>query len=176
MTVQLLNNGTNVLVPPTYSAPPVVPYAGRLVVMTQDYVSTTTLWSPIESIVFTTSLLPVQNEQQAPPNREGSKNIGISTTTAQSQFQPIITDIAIDHRNGNASANRQQIYYLPTAEYRMADFQSSKTAIRSIDIKVFWKNRLDNQLYPMSMYNLSSVSIKLMFRRKNAAPKSERNY
>jgi hypothetical protein len=60
------------------------------------------------------------------------------------------------------------LYYAPTAEYRMADFQNSKTEIKNIDVQVFWKNRLNNQLYPVSMYNLSSVSIKIMFRKKNA--------
>jgi hypothetical protein len=65
------------------------------------------------------------------------------------------------------------IYYAPSAEYRMADFQNSKQDIRNIDIQVFWKNRLDNQLYPVSMFNLSSVSFKLMFRKKTYLAKGE---
>jgi hypothetical protein len=67
------------------------------------------------------------------------------------------------------------IYYAPSAEYRMADFQNSKADIRSIDVQVWWRNRLDNNLYPLSMFNLSSVSIKLMFRKKVNLAKSERN-
>jgi hypothetical protein len=39
--------------------------------------------------------------------------------------------------------------------------------ITNIDIQVFWKNRLDNKLYPIRMFNYSSVSMKMMFRRKN---------
>ena len=93
--------------------------------------------------------------------------MGNSTTTAQSAFQPIITDVA-QSLNSDPTAWRKMLYYAPTAEYRMADFQNSKTEIKNIDVQVFWKNRLNNQLYPVSMYNLSSVSIKIMFRKKNA--------
>jgi hypothetical protein len=141
--------------------------------MTQNYVSTSTLWSPIDSIVFTSTLLPLQNEQTAPPNTLGTRNTGNSTATSQSAFSPIITDVSLD-LGSDPSAYRKMIYYAPSAEYRMADFQNSKQDIRNIDIQVFWKNRLDNQLYPVSMFNLSSVSFKLMFRKKQMS-KGEEN-
>jgi len=144
-----------------------------VVVMTQDYASTSTLWSPIDSIVFTTALLPVQNEQTAPPNVLGRQNVGNSSATSASAFSPIITDIALDLGN-DGTAWRKMLYYSPSAEYRLSDFQNSKADIRSIDIQVFWRNRLDNNLYPVSMFNLSSVSIKVMFRKKLDLAKSEK--
>lgn len=140
-------------------------YTGKYVKITQDYESTTTLWSPIDSIVFVSTLLPLMNEQQAPPNNIGAGNIG-TNSTSQSAFAPIITDVSLD-LSSDGTGYRKMIYYAPNAEYRMADFQNSKQDIRSIDIQVFWKNRLDNQLYPLSMFNLSSVSFKLMFRKKS---------
>ena len=143
-----------------------------VVVMTQDYTSVSTLWSPIDSLVFTTALLPVQNEQTAPPNVIGTQNVGNSAPTSASAFSPIITDIALDLGNDGTSW-RKMLYYAPTAEYRLADFQNSKADIRSIDIQVFWRNRLDNNLYPLSMFNLSSVSIKVMFRKKQIGEKSQ---
>ena len=149
-------------------------YVGNWFVMTQNFLSTSTLWSPIDSLVFTSALLPVQNEATAPPNVLGSKNIGNSASTSQSAFTPTITDVALD-LSSDPSGYRKMIYYAPTAEYRMSDFQNSKFDIRNIDISVFWRNRLDNQLYPMSMFNLSSVSIKLMFRKKVILSKSDRN-
>jgi len=145
--------------------------------MTQEYTSTSTLWSPVDSIVFISNLLPIQNEQTAPPNTYGNGNVGNSTAVSQSAFQPIITDITND-LSTDPAGYRKMIYYAPTAEYRMADFQNSKAEIKNIDIQLFWKNRLNNQLYPVSMYNLSSVSFKMMFRKKNALmglAKSERN-
>ena len=134
----------------------------------QDYSSTDSLWSPVSSIVFTSTLLPVKSEATGAPVVLGAGNLGFSQATVQSAFQPIITDISLDTSQGNADAYRRFIYYAPSAEYRLSDFSSSKQDIRNIDIQVFWKNRLDNQLYPINMFNLSSVSIKVMFKHKDA--------
>jgi hypothetical protein len=160
--VEAIGLNDNVSTPPSQPTPG---YSGVWYAMTQNYVSTSTLWSPIDSIVFTSTLLPLQNEQTAPPNTLGTRNTGNSTATSQSAFSPIITDVSLD-LSSDPTAYRKMIYYAPSAEYRMADFQNSKQDIRNIDIQVFWKNRLDNQLYPVSMFNLSSVSFKLMFRKK----------
>jgi hypothetical protein len=148
-------------------------FSTDIIRMTQEAQSTSTLWSPIESLVFISNLLPIQNEQVAPPNAYGTGNIGNSTATAQSAFQPIITDVAND-LSLDPFAYRKMIYYAPTAEYRMSDFKNSKQEIKTVDIQVFWKNRLNNNLYPLTMYNLSSVSIKILFRKKSQLSKSER--
>lgn len=134
----------------------------------QDYSSTDSLWSPVSSIVFTSTLLPVKTEATGAPVVLGNGNLGFSAPTTQSAFQPIITDISLDTSSGGAKNYRQFIYYAPSAEYRLSDFSTSKQDIRNIDIQVYWKNRLDNNLYPINMFNLSSVSIKVMFRRKSA--------
>jgi hypothetical protein len=134
----------------------------------QDYSSTDSLWSPVSSLVFTSTLLPVKAESTGAPVVLGAGNIGFSQPTTQSAFTPIITDIALDTSDSHAEAYRKFIYYSPAAEYRLSDFSSSKTDIRNIDIQVYWKNRLDNQLYPINMFNLTSVSIKVMFKHKNA--------
>ena len=133
----------------------------------QDYPSDDSLWSPISSIVFTSTLLPTRSEQTGPPVILGDSNIGFSSATAQSAFQPIITDISLP-MEGGASSYRQFLYYNPTAEYRLTDFGTSHQDIRNIDVQVYWKNRLDNNLYPVYMFNQSSVSIKIMFRHKDA--------
>ena len=143
---------------------------GRVFILAeQDYSSTDSLWSPCSSIVFVSTLLPVKSEATGVPNVLGTGNLGNSQPTSQSAFQPIITDISLDTGGqGGAALYRKFIYYAPTAEYRLSDFSSSKQDIRNIDIQVYWKNRLDSQLYPINMFNLASVSVKLMFRRKDA--------
>jgi hypothetical protein len=135
-------------------------------VMAQDYESTSTLWSPIASIVFTSGFLPIVNESTGAPIRFGSFNVGTNSATVPSAFQPIITDVALV--NQSASDYRGFINYTPTAEYRITSFQRGKNEIRQIDIQVWWKNRLDGKLYPLQMFNLSSVSIKIMFRKKGS--------
>jgi hypothetical protein len=132
-----------------------------------------TLWSPVSSIVFTSTLLPIKSEATGQPNILGTGNLGDSQPTSQSAFQPIITDIALDLIQGGADDYRQFIFYAPSAEYRLADLSPSKQEIRNIDIQVFWKNRLNNQLYPVQMFNLSSVGIKVMFAKKSAKGKTD---
>ena len=140
----------------------------------QDYVSVDSFWSPISSIVFTSSLLPIQNELTGAPVTLGTSNTGYSSVTVQNAFQPIITDISLDTSQAPYCAQyRQYTSYVPAAEYRLSSFTSSDVDIRNIDVQVYWKNRLDSQLYPIYMPNLSSVSIKIMFRHKDTtfAPK-----
>ena len=152
------------------TAPAYVPVAEQLYywIEEQDWLSTSQLWSPISSIVFTSTLLGVRSEQTGPPNVLGSGDLGYSASVAQSAFQPIITDIAPDLSTYGADTYKRFLYYAPTAEYRLSDFGPSKQEIRNIDVQVYWKCRLDSQLYPIQMFNLSSVSLKVMFRHKMA--------
>jgi hypothetical protein len=131
----------------------------------QDYESTSMLWSPVESIVFCSGLLPVVNEATSDPIRFGDGNDTVLQTTI-SAFSPIVTDVAVFQTNG--SGYKSYLEYAPTAEYRMASMSRSKTAINSIDIQVYWKNRLTGELTPVQMYNGSSVSIKIMLRKIGA--------
>ena len=146
---------------------PATPYQQRknLWINTQGFPSTDQLWSPISSIVFTTTLLPIRNEATGQPVVLGTGNLG-NAATSQSAFTPIITDIAQDQNVLGGATYKSFTIYTPSAEYRMSDLSSSRQDIRSIDIQVFWRNRLDNQLYPVRMLNQSTVSIKCMFRHK----------
>lgn len=149
----------NILTAPS----PPAPVAKSYWIMNQDYESTSSLWSPIESIVFTSTMMPLVFENTGDPVKFGDSIIG-QQGNIQSAFAPIITDIALV--NESASDYRGYIQYFPSAEYRLSSFQRSKMPINNVDVQVFWKNRLDGQLYPVQMFNGSSVSIKFMFRRR----------
>lgn len=138
---------------------------GEWYVCQQDFKTVDQLWSPVASIVFTTGLIPIRTEGTGTPVVTGSSNTSLSAPTSQSAFQPIITDVALPMSDG-ASDYNGFIYYAPQAEYRMSSMASSAGDIRSIDLQVFYRNRLNNTLYPISMYNLSNVSFKIMFRHK----------
>jgi len=132
-------------------------------VMTQDYNSTSTLWNPISAIVFSSTMIPIFPEQTGTPLTYGSGNNNVASEST-SAFTPIITDISVPMER--AEDYRGFLSYTPTGEYRLSSFTGSRAELRNIDIQVFWKNRLNNQLYPITMFNLSSVSIKMMFRKK----------
>ena len=140
-------------------------------IVQQDYESTSTLWSPIESITFTSALLPLVFEQQADPINFGEGNDN-GFASGRPAFAPIITDVALT--NENANSYRTFIIYSPQAEYRLASFHRSKQPINNIDVQVYWKNRLDGKLYPVQMFNGSSVSIKMMFRRRGISDHPEK--
>jgi hypothetical protein len=122
--------------------------------------------------VFQSTLLPLVPEYSSAPLALGTGNLiqAGGDNVAQSAFNPLITDVCVDQGVSGADGYRHFLYYIPTAEYRLADTLGN-APISNIDISVFWKSRLTGQLYPMSMFNLSSVSIKVMFRKKSAIGK-----
>ncbi|NDC95402.1 hypothetical protein EB077_08860, partial [bacterium] len=125
---------TPVLAPPALGDPVPTPASQKSYwLMVQDYESTSTLWSPVASIVFTSGFLPIVNEATGAPIRFGTTNLGISSATVPSAFQPIITDVAL--ANQSASDYRGFINYTPTAEYRITSFQRGKNEVRQIDIQ-----------------------------------------
>ena len=150
----------------TVPSPP-APVAKTYWIMNQDAPSTSMLWSPIESIVFCSTMLPLAYEGIGAPIRFGSSSVNTAASgNTEGNFTNIITDIALTLTNPNDY--RAFIQYIPSAEYRMTSFLSSKTPINNIDVQIYWKNRLDGKLQPLGMFNGSSVSLKIMFRRRGA--------
>ena len=135
-------------------------------IATQDYASTDSLWSPVAAIVFTSGLLPVKKEYTATPIQLGTGNASGSTGSPNT-FDPIISDFILDQKVAGAEGWRNFTVYEPTAEYRMVSMTASHEEIRNIDIQVFWKYRLTGELIPLTMFNCSDVSMKMMFRKTN---------
>lgn len=134
-------------------------------IITQDYGSISGNWSPIDSIVITSSKLPIYPEIIAPaPGTFGNSDLGMSSATTGSAFQYVIADIQV----GKTGADewRQFMEYEPMAEYKILSLNKSQEPIQNIDFMLWWRNRYDNNLYPLRLYNGSAVSIKIMFRRK----------
>ena len=71
----------------------------------------------------------------------------------------------IDAQYEKAEGWRDFTLYEPTAEYKMVSTQASHDEIRNIDIQVYWKYRLTGELIPLTMFNCSDVTIKMLFRR-----------
>ena len=128
---------------------------------TQDYKSTTTLWNPIEAIVFSSTMIPIVSEQTGVPIEITDNNV-VSRSTSSS-FQPIITDISLD--TNDSSAYRNFISYIPSGEYRLSEMKGTGP-LRDIDIQVYYRLRHNQKLIPMEMINGSSINVKIMFRKK----------
>lgn len=129
----------------------------------QERSSTGTIWSPAESVVFSSTSLPVVAEGVAPVIEFGNSNVS-TPTASTSNTEPIITDISLPL--DNAYDYKGFTSYIPSGEYRMTSLNGHDD-IRNINISVFWKNRLSSNLIPVKMGNLSNISIKFMFKKKH---------
>jgi hypothetical protein len=169
----ILNNnptlqGNTAVPPPAYNPYFLLPTQKQRTywVSKQDYCSTGSLWSPVQSIVFTSTLLPVKKEYTGKPLLLGDSNSS-GTTNSQSAFEPIVADFVIDQQYEKAEGWRDFTLYEPTAEYKMISLTASHDEIRNIDIQVYWKYRLTGELIPLTMFNCSDVAIKMLFRKSD---------
>lgn len=132
-------------------------------VMKQDFESTSNLWCPISSIVFTSNIIPILPEQSGTPiefKDSGAKQNSISN------YEKVITDLIIPLGNADGY-NGCLSYFGGGGEYRLSEFTKSQFSLRNIGLRGFFKLRNSGKLIPLTMPNQSSVSLKLMFRHRN---------
>lgn len=129
--------------------------------VSQEYPSTP-LWNPVQSIVFTTSLLPIAPSLVSAPVLYG---LGSSLTNSgnNSNISNILTDLEVPLEKGWQT--KPSINYTPTAEYRLFDLNGN-APLSAIEISVFWKDSF-GQIHPFLLGSGSNSSIKIMFRRKD---------
>lgn len=145
------NNGTNILNLPTYD-----------VLQSYQEGTSTGLWNPVMSIVFTTALLPVVPSYISVPKVWGADsklfNIGNNANLA-----PVITDFIVPWSATNTY--RDTIEYTPSGEYRLLDMFGS-SPLSAIELSCFWKDQFGG-LHPFKLNSGCSATIKIMFRRKD---------
>jgi hypothetical protein len=120
--------------------------------------STCALWSPISSIVFTSSSIPVVQSATASPVNYVNGQILVSNST-NNLYTNLLTDFS------DISNYKPQILYEPTAEYRFLSL-TGETELRNIQISVFYRDKLGglNEFY---LSNGNSFSCKILFRKKS---------
>lgn len=132
-------------------------------VLSQEY-STISNISPITSIVFTSNMLPILQNQMSNPfvYRDGEL---IQTNQTTSNFSNVITDISSD------SNYKPHLYMTPSAEFRRLTLISN-APINVVDISVFFKNRFGD-LIPIDFWNGMSCTLKIMFEKTEEARKRD---
>ena len=136
--------------------PPVSPTYTAIQII-QEY-TTTPVWTPITSIVFTSNTLPIIPNQVSAPLLflNGSK---FSSGGNNSNISQIITDFV-----GADGNYKPSITYLPTAQYRLVSLMGN-TPIYNLDVEVYYKNRV-GELVPFRLSSGSTATIKILFTRK----------
>lgn len=145
---------------------------------TQEY-PTLALWTPVQSIVFKTSLLNVVPEFIATPVIYGQDNKTYSTSqisvpNSQNYIQSTysnnqnaeVLNVLIDHIVPQVIGTEYKpyIHFEPYGEYRLTDLYG-KVPVNQIDISVFWKN-FRGDLIPFTLGIGCTASIKILFRKK----------
>jgi len=143
-------------------------------------------WNPVDSIIFTTSLLPVVPELVAAPAIYGQPYsdpyvsvqkpeiivdpITFNTTLVYPQSHPnnsdvlsVLTDYAADIKGYN-NPYAAAIYYEPISEFKLTDLYDEKP-INQLQISVYWKDKFGLK-HPMKLCSGGTASIKIMFRKK----------
>lgn len=128
----------------------------------QEY-STGALFTPISSIVFSTSLIPVLPSNTAKPSVIDGDGSLVSTGN-NNNISSMITDFEVQENSGYGFSG--VLSYTPTAEYRMIDLNnSSSEKLNNIDITVYWKDQYSN-LHPLYLQPGCKCDLKILFRKK----------
>jgi hypothetical protein len=128
--------------------------------VTQDYESTSSLWSPVQSIVIGTTFITVREEYSGTPITIGTGNLGSNATTASFQKVLLETPLQLLPQNGW----RGQLFYEPKTE-TLSSLGLSKEELKNLDFQIYWRNRLTNTLTPLQLYNGGSASVRLLFKK-----------
>lgn len=123
----------------------------------QEY-PTIPLWTPIQSIVFVSSLLPISPALVGVPKVYTNGILSVSGNNAN--IASIITDLEVPLDKG--FEYKSSINYTPQSEYRLIDLNGNNP-VSAIQIQVYWKDKLNN-LRPL--YIQGNANIKIMFRKK----------
>ena len=108
----------------------------------------TDFWSPVQSIVFSTNL-PIVGEQTSPANKIGYD--GNSGVSASRDSFVILTDISLP-LTGGASDYLDGIQYAPSGQFRYAELRmQGDDSITSFSLSLYWKCRLNGQLYLLTV-------------------------
>jgi hypothetical protein len=136
------------------------------IIVPQEH-STTILFSPISALVFSTSLLPVQNTLLSKPAifnfYDGVTSSNLRSSGNNNVTAPVLTDFELQGATGTSSQTR--ITYVPTAEYRMLDLRGT-TPVNAVEVSVFWKDKFSG-LHRFNLAAGCAASIKILFRRKD---------
>ena len=90
-------------------------------VMIQREISNIALWNPVASIIFASSLRPIQSTQRSLPKDVGNSNNNFTGSGNNANLLLTITDFSIAVE-GN-SQYRPMTIYNPSAEYRLIDMK-----------------------------------------------------
>lgn len=124
----------------------------------QEY-NSSYLFNPISSIVFCSTMLPIQPSHSSKPTVYNSNGLVISGNN--NNITSMITDFC---SSSDAYPYSSSLSYIPSSEYRCISMNNGNQKITNIDLSIFWKDKYSH-LHPLYLYPGCSCDIKILFRR-----------
>ena len=122
-------------------------------------------WSPVSSIVFTSGTIPIEPQLSGAPDNLNTINpLTSSNIYQQNGTSKVLTDFCIPFVSGTEATN-QQIYYVPSGEYRLLDMLGNQN-LNELTIQVFWRDKYGG-LHPMTLDAGASANMLILLRKKS---------
>ena len=122
-------------------------------------------WSPVSSIVFTSGTIPIEPQLSGAPDNLNTVNpLTSSNIYQQNGTTKVLTDFCIPFSSG-VEATNQQIYYIPSGEYRLIDMLGNQN-LNELTIQVFWRDKYGG-LHPMTLDAGAAASMLILLRKKS---------
>lgn len=129
--------------------------------MYQSYSTLKPLGNPVQSIVFSTGLIPVvPSLVSSPLVFSGSGNV--FSNANNDNIQPQLTDFETEV--SGTSGYKPSLLYTPQGEYRLKDLYGN-SPISNLQMRVLWRTQFGN-LVPFKLVSGCSANVKLLFRKK----------
>lgn len=128
----------------------------------QDYRSVGNMWNPVDTLVLTTTEIPIVNCEVAPPRlySEVVQNIQPS-----GQTERILSEFAIYPTDNQGQIYRTQITYAPSGDAIDYVEMQRSTVFNNISWALYMRMRATQTLRPVSISDSGSVNIRLKFVR-----------
>lgn len=149
------NYGVQSFSDPNPSGEPIVLYTFS------QQASSVTSWCPVENLLFTTSLIPINSEFSGIPQYLGPY---IGGNNSAQNLTAVLTDFTIPLETGT-EYSRTLLYYIPTAEYRLIDLLGDQP-LNNLNIQVFWKDKI-GLLHPCTLKLGQTANIKILLRKRD---------
>ena len=120
--------------------------------LTQDF-STYAVWNPVQSIIFTSNLLPCH--PSITPQIQLYQDGALKPNNSSFNFLNILTDFIGDNEE-----------FKPFVQYNASIYRwiglKSGASIKDIDIQIYWMNKFSGEIYPVMIGAGGSASVKIL--------------
>jgi len=128
--------------------------------MYQNFPTLKAMCNPVESIVFTTGMIPVNQTLISSPVVFGSDG-NYGSVANNDNLTPQLTDFIVPVEG--LESYKPVVYYNAT-KYRLKDMRGN-SPLSGVNMAIFWKTRFGT-LIPFLLSQGCSADVKIMFRRK----------